>query len=134
MNESLAVGDVQRFGDLLDDADFFEQRHLGLRLLQRLTGDELHGNIGIPGLFGTDRELANLVDLADVGVIERGLQARFAQEAADEDIFLAARTLTQPGMDDLERDQALEARIAGFINRAHSARPQELQDLVALPV
>ena len=66
MDEPLAVGCVQRLGHLLDDANLFEQGHLRLGAVQRLADDELHGDVGIAGLVRAARQLADLVDLADV--------------------------------------------------------------------
>ncbi len=65
------------------------------------------------------------VDLRDVGMVERGEQARFTFESS-QTFTVGDERLRK----DLDRDLAAESRIAGAIDLAHSARTQQRFDLV----
>jgi hypothetical protein len=69
--------------------------------------------------------LANLEDLADVGVIDRRNRHRLATEALPR-LRVSGRRLRQQ----LDRDLALEARVQSAIDHAHSSRTERRQDLV----
>ena len=67
----------------------------------------------------------DVVQGADVRVVQRGDEPRLAREP------LAGRGVddARPG-DDLDRDRALEARVAGAVDRAHAAGADLAGDLV----
>ena len=71
------------------------------------------------------RELFEAVDGGDARVVEGGERLRFAREAC-ESIGIAGEQLRQ----DLDRDVALELRIARAIHLAHSACAKFPEDLV----
>src|SRR5580765_5801703 len=64
-------------------------------------------------------------DLRDVRVIQRRESLRLALESGH-----AVRIGRERLREDLDRDGAFEARIAGFIHFAHAARPDGGDDLV----
>ncbi len=65
-------------------------------------------------------QLADLIDFADVGVIEGGLQPRLANEALDKKRSGAALFQAQAGMDDLQGDKPVQPRIEGLVYGAHA--------------
>src|SRR5439155_23089118 len=69
--------------------------------------------------------LADVVQRADMGMIEGGDCAGFAIESIAE-----LRVARQPGRQDFNRDDAIQARIAGAIDFAHPAGPNGRKDLV----
>ena len=72
-------------------------------------------------LFG----LADLVDGADVFVVERGGRLSFPDEARV-GLVVGAQVRRQK----LQRDGAVELRVAGFVDHAHAPATEFLQDLV----
>ena len=87
---------------------------------QGLALDVLHHDVVLPSLAW---RLANVVDLHDVRVAQRGGRARLAIEAAQ-----------QPGIriraQHLERHRAAETGVARAVDHAHPARPQAVDHLV----
>ena len=111
MNDAVRVGGGKRAGDLdrkpqrvVDGA-----RTLPEHLRQGLSLDELHHQeVG-----------ADVVERADVRVIERRDRSRFALEA-----------LVEPLPSDLDRDGAAEPRVPGAKHLAHAAAPQRRLEFV----
>ena len=74
MHDAEPVRLVDRDGDVAHHGDLRVERQARGRLVQWLAGDELERDVGAAG------DLADLVDAADVGVVDAGLRARLAQE------------------------------------------------------
>ncbi len=79
------------------------------RTFQRRALDELHHQIIRP----------DIVKLADVGMVQGRHRSGFLLETLGELFFR-----------NLDRDDAIEARVAGLIHLAHSARADGSQDFV----
>ena len=62
------------------------------------------------------RRAADVVDAADVGMVERGDGARLALEACPQ-----VRIVSDVARQDLDRDRAIEARVARLVDLAHAA-------------
>ena len=73
--------------------------------------------------------LANLVNRADIGVIERRDGARFLQQSLAPSGFLS-----QSSRKDLQGDVPLQPRIARAVYLAHAARADGVEDLVRAKV
>ena len=82
-------------------------------MLQRLPLEQFHGD------EGAAFEIANIVNGANVWMIQRGCGAGFAAEALD-----GLRVLRNIVRKKFERHIAAEARVFGFVNHAHSAAAQ----------
>ena len=80
MDDAGGVGGVERVGDLDAEADDGADRHRagGHHFVQRQAAEQLHDEIGAPVRL---RRLADVVDRADVRVIQRRRRARLALEA-----------------------------------------------------
>ncbi len=86
-------------------------------LVQRFAVEQLHGDEQVALV------LADLVDLADVGVVHAGGGAGLAPEAAPRRVVVAAR-------DHLQRDRPFEPLVARRIDDAHAALAQLVRDRV----
>ena len=121
MHDSLRVRRIEAVGDL--DADLQELRDLdgpgGDAVLERLALEQLHGDER-PTL-----ELADVVDRADVGMIERRRRARLAAEPLDR-LRIPGDVVGQ----ELQRDVPPEPRVPGLVDHAHPAPAQLFQDAV----
>jgi hypothetical protein len=113
------VGLVEGDGAVAEDHDLVMQRQLEA-VAQRLAGDQFHGDVGLA------LDLADLEDLADVGVVDAGLGAGLAEQAGREIGMIAA--------DELEGDGAAELRVVGAVDGAHAAVAEHCEELVAAPV
>ena len=111
----------QRVGHLSCDRQRLFDRDGAPRetLREIFTLDQLHHERADAG------RLFNAIELRDVGMIERGERFRFAFEP-HEAIGVRREGLGQ----DLQRDVAIEARIAGAIHDAHSAFPKRRHDFI----
>ena len=74
---------------------------------------------------GRPSELIDVVDRADVGVIQRGRRARFALEPLER-AGLQGHVFRQ----ELEGDRAIEPAVLGLVDDAHAAAAEEFGDLV----
>ena len=90
-------------------------------LAQRLALQQLHDRVGQPLV------VPEVVDGDDVRVGERRQRACLALEAGE-----GALVLGQARRQHLDRDLAMEARVAGAVHLAHAARAQRSDDLVAV--
>ena len=108
MDDVRAVRRIERVGDLHGQ---FQQRlvcewaglqALGERLAFQVLDDKEVGAI----------VLADVVECTDVGMGERGDRFGFAREALP--------LLGITGREDLDRDCAVQARVAGFVDLAHA--------------
>ncbi len=120
VDEPGAVGGVDGAGGVAHELDLVGERQLVAQLAQAAPLDVLHGDVRPP--LG----LADLVDLADVGVGDPRLGPRLAQEA------LGLRGIV--AVEELERHPAVEGRIERLVDRAHAAGSQVALDTVARPV
>ena len=125
VNDACAVRGFQRAAGLLHDLDRFLRSKLALLLLHQaaqvltldvLHGDELHA-IGF----------AQVVDPDDVLVGDLGGQKQFLLEAVNDGLVAG-----QVGPDDFQRHHAIQFAVARFVDRAHPAFAEDLQDFVAL--
>ena len=121
VHDSLRVRRIQAVGDL--DADLQELRNLdgldGDAVLEGLAFEQFHRDEG-PAF-----ELSDVVDRADVGVIERRCRARFPAKPLDR--------LGIPGnvvRKELQRDIPAEPRVPRLVDHAHAAPTQLFEDAV----
>ena len=91
----------------------------GEPILQRLALQILHGDER-PSVL-----LADVVDRADVGMVQRRRGLRFAREAAQR-----LGITCQIFGDELERNGTMKPRILGFVHHAHPAAAELLDDAV----
>ena len=118
MDDAARVRRVQRVGDLNGQIEEPAQRHrLAVDLFfQRAAFEQLEHDEGTPLV------LADFVDGADVGMIQRRRGARFAEEALDRQAI--GRRL---GKQQFERDASPEDQILGEIHLAHAAAAELLE-------
>ena len=69
--------------------------------------------------------LVDVVDRADVGVVERGGGLRLAPEALERD-----RVVEVLRGQELQRDQPVEARVLRLVHDSHAAAAELLEDAV----
>ena len=99
-----------------------------LRYFDGPPGDTVLESLSLEQLHGDKRpafEFSNVVNRADVGMIERGCSARFAAESLD--------CLRDPGNvvgEEFQRNAPAEARVLGSVNHAHPAAAKLFQDVV----
>jgi len=129
--------DIAGFDVAMDDAfgvsgvegvsDFNGQRQQSLHghgttgdlVLQRHALKELHGDEGVAVL------LANVVDGANVGMIEGRGSLGFAPKASE-----SMRIASDIGREEFQGDAAVEADVLGLIDHAHSAAAEFFEDEV----
>ena len=88
-------------------------------MLERLPFEKLHGDEGLALV------LVDVVDGADVGVVEGGGGTRLALEA-----FPGLVTREQPLGEELESHLSPQARVLGLVDDAHAPAAQLLEDAV----
>src|SRR5262245_41461085 len=88
--------------------------------MQGATVDIMHGNVDLAVDF------ADLMDLADIGMVDARLRPRLLHEPQDQALIRA--------VDKLERYQAPKPAITTLIDRAHAAPAQKPEKFIALPV
>ena len=123
MDEPPCVSGVEGFGDLCADGDRAGGLERALLLQQALeirALDVAHGEVELP--VG----LAGVVDRDDVGMLERGSEARLDEEALAKPAILGKAWREQ-----LERDGSLERDVVGAVDDAHATAPEQLLDAVA---
>ena len=124
VHEPPPVGGVERLGDLADKGE----RTLGRK---RPLLREDRAQIAAVHVAGREVELAaaclaGRVDGEDPGMIERGREARLAQEA------LAERAIVrQLGRDQLQRDGPVERELGRPVDDPHAAAADDTVDPVA---
>src|SRR5262245_47560450 len=82
--------------------------------------DELHGEVGVPGVF------PDVVNLHDVGVTHAGGGVGFDSKAAE-----LLRSGQGAVADHLEGEDAAGAEVAGFVDDAHAAAAEFSEQFVA---
>ena len=95
------------------------QRAAGDAVLQRQAVQKLHGDEGLAVL------LADVVNGADVGMVQGGGGLGFALEAG-EGLRVAGNFFGQ----EFQGDEAMQARVFGFVDDAHAAAAELLDDAV----
>ena len=121
MDDALAMRPVERVGDLGGDLQRLVERKRSLHEPrgQRLALEMRHDQV-VRAI-----DVADVVDAADVRMIERGNRPRLAFETCTQ-IGIAGDFSWQ----DLDGDCAIEARVAGFVDLAHAARAERAEDFV----
>jgi len=121
MDDPLLVRPLERIGDLGRVAQHLlrRQRAALQALGQRLALEQLHHEVVDPVLG------PHVVERANVGMVEAGDGAGLALEALPE-----RGVGSEVGGKDLDRDGALEPRVARAVDLAHPTRPQRREDLV----
>ena len=120
MNNSLRVGSVQSIGHFdRDIQEFHLHRPDGNVVLEGFAFQIFHGDIG-SSIF-----LANVVNRADIGMIQCRRGLRLALETA-ECLRIAGDLVGEK----FQGDEAVQARILGLVNDPHPAAAQFLQDAV----
>jgi hypothetical protein len=111
---------MQRLGQVLDNLKLLRDQQPLLGGVQRLPGQVLHRDVGLPG------DLAYLENPADVLVGDAGLGAGFLGKPL--------RGLGVEGANELEGDRALQPAVPRPVHDAHAALTKKAQDLVAIPL
>ena len=121
VNNPFHVRCFQSVGNLDRHVQNFRDHHRlgGDPVLQRLALQQLHGDKW-PTL-----EFANVVNRADIRMVQRGSRARFAPEPLNR-----LRVLGNVVGKKLQRHVAAQARILGLIDHAHSPTAQFFQHVV----
>jgi hypothetical protein len=119
VDQTEAVGRVDRLRHLLQEQDPLLEAELPGRRVQRPALHELHGDVGEAARF------ADLVDLADVGVVHARLDLRLPDQAR--------RQVRMRDLDDLEGHEALQPRIVGLEDLRCAAPAQPARELEQVP-
>src|SRR5208283_4764363 len=101
------------------EESFDFQRTPRYAVLQRHAVEKLHGNEGMTVL------LANVVDGADVGVVQCGGRLRFALKSS-EGLRVSGHILGEK----FQGDKPVKARVLGLVDNAHAAAAKFLDDPV----
>ena len=122
VDEAVAVGGVERAGDLGDDVG----RAFGSELV---LGAHERAQIGPVDVAHDDEQhalaLARVVDGDDVRVLDGGRRLGFGDEALSEVLVVGER-----GRDDFQRDRPLQAELRRAIDDAHPTAAGEPFDAV----
>jgi hypothetical protein len=131
MDDALAVRVVERVGDLDGEAEHLFGRQRSPReaviqcfALQILHDQELHA-LRLRRVGVRHDGVADVEQCADVRMAQRRNRARLGVEPR-----AASGPLGELGGEQFDRDRAFQARVAGLIDFAHSARADERDDLV----
>ena len=121
MNDAFGMGGIERIGNLDGEPQQRVQFHRTPRdqILQGHALEILHGDKRLAIL------LANVVDGADVGMVQRGSGLGLALKAAERRGILG-HFIGQK----LERDKAMQPRVFRFVNHTHPAAAQLLDNAV----
>jgi len=121
MHDAFDVGGVERIGNL------DREREKGLKLhgapgdpvLERRALEEFHDDEG-PAAF-----LADLVDGADIGMVEGGGSLRLTLKTGQ-----SLRVFGDVIGQELEGDKAVEVQVLGLVNHAHATAAELFDDAV----
>jgi len=121
MHDALGVCGVEAVGDFGGQREqlFGFDGLTGDAMLQGEAVEKFHGDEGLAVLF------ADVVDSADVVVIERGSGLRFTLKPS-EGLRVARDVLRQK----FQRDEAAQARVFGFVNDAHASAAEFFDDAI----
>jgi hypothetical protein len=121
VNDAGVVSSVERVGGV--DADFEEavefERIRGDDVFESCAIEKFHGDEGAAVVF------ADVMDGADVGMVQRAGGAGFAFEA-----FEGLRIASEIVGEKFESDEAAKTRVFGFVDDAHSAAAEFFDDAV----
>ncbi len=119
VQNSLPMRVRQRISHRVDHAlNFFRsQRTLTQTRLERIAFDVFHHQVRATFMFGV------IVDRNNIGMFQPRHHPRFALKAHGESLVLI-----ECGMQDFQRDIAIQRRVIGFIYGCHTALPQLLND------
>ena len=121
MNDAFGMRGIERVGN------FDGERQQRVQF-QRAPRDQVLQGHAIEKLHGDKRLailLADVVDGADVGMVQRGCGLRLALKAAER-----LRILGDFIGQKLEGDEAVQPRVFGFVDHTHPAAAQLLDDAV----
>ena len=123
MNDVFGVRAVEGVGALNTQLDegVGGQRAASDAVLERLALEELHDDVASLVFI-----LANFVDSANVGMVQGGGGTGLAQEAVQRN-FVSRNILGQ----EFQRHHATQGGIFGFINHAHPAAAELLNNTIA---
>src|SRR5436309_722036 len=119
VNDSFRVRSVQRVRNLNGEVEErlgFERLPCG-PVLERLALQQLHGDKRLAFV------LIDVVDGADVRMVERGSSLRLSPEA-----FQGLMILRQGFWQELQCDEAMELGVFGLVDHAHAAATELLKD------
>ena len=121
VNDVFGVRGVERVGDFDGEREEVFDIHGAAvdAVLERLAVEKFHGDEGLAVLF------ADVVNGADVGMVERGGRLRFALETG-EGLGIAGDILRQK----FQRDETLEARVFGLVDDTHASAAEFFDDAV----
>src|SRR5579862_8555631 len=121
MNDALGMRSVQAVGNVdRENQKFFQFQRLALDLvLQRYAVQELHADEGFAVL------LADVVDGADIGVVQRGGGLCFALKSA-ENGWIAGHIVGQK----FQGDKTVQARVFRLVHDTHAAAAKLFRDAV----
>jgi hypothetical protein len=121
MHDALGVRGLQSIGNLQSPIEKRPQRNGTLTdaLLQRVAFEQLHRNEGPALIF------INLINGADVGMVERRGGAGFALETLE-----GARITDCTVGKEFQSDLTAETNVLRFVNHAHSARTKLLVNAI----
>jgi len=121
VDDAAGVRGVETVGDLDAEIEHAVERQRSARdlLLQRVAVEQLHHDELLALV------LADVVNRADVRVVERRGHARLASEPIER-----LRVGGEIRGQELQRDLAAQADVFGAVHHAHAARAEPLQDLV----
>src|ERR1700719_3456340 len=112
VHDPFGVSGVETIGNLNADFEKLRQRHRlpGDAMLQRLSLQQLHGD------KWTALEFSNIVNRADIWMVERRRSPRFATESLD-----CLRILRSVVRKKFKRDTSAQPSVFGLVHHAHSA-------------
>ncbi len=121
MDDALGVRRIERIRDLNSDIDDLieRQRPAGNAMLQRHPIQELHGDEPLAIAF------IDLMNGANVRVIQRRGSLRLALEASERLRILGHRIRKE-----FQRDEAMQLRVLGLIDNAHTTAAKFFDDAV----
>jgi hypothetical protein len=121
MDDAFEVGGIESFGDLDGDAEeAIEFDRLSVdEVLESTAVKELHGDESAAVFF------ANVVDGADIGVVEGRGSFGFATEAFER-LAVGREFLGKK----FEGDEAIEAGVLRFVNHTHAATAEAFENAV----
>ena len=121
VDDAFGVSRVERVGNLDGEGQnqFGFHRSPADAMLQRHAIQKLHSDERLSVL------LANVVDRADIGVIQGGSSLRFALKAAER-LWVSGNFIGK----ELESDEAMQSRVLSLVDHAHAAAAQLLDDPV----
>ena len=121
MNDALLMRGIERFGHIERNLQGAVEVH-GMaveNLEERVPFHELHGNVGTAGV------LTDLVDRANVGVVESGSGAGLASEA-----FQRGGVFAQLVGQKFECHETAKIDVLGLVDEPHAPTAEQLNDAV----